>query len=797
MKQVIRTFLIAGLTLSSLLAQSQSKDYPIQPVPFTAVKVEDTFWAPRIKRNHEVTIPIALAHCYKTGRVNNFRLASHEIAGNQFCTEYPFDDTDIYKIIEGASYSIQMIPDARLSAQLDTLITYVGAAQEPDGYLYTARTINPLKPHEWAGTNRWEKESDLSHELYNSGHLIEAAVAHYQATGKTTFLNIAIRNADLLCRTFGPGKLAYAPGHQIIEMALVKLYRVTNQKKYLDLAKFLLDVRGKGKEYSQDHMPVTQQTEAVGHSVRATYMYSGMADIAAITGDEQYVKAIDRIWEDVVTKKLYITGGIGSEGGHEGFGKAYRLPNMSAYNETCAAIGNVYWNQRLFLLHGDAKYYDVLERTLYNGLISGVSLTGDHFFYPNPLQSKGQHARSAWFGCACCPSNICRFIPSVSGYVYGLTPNRVYANLYMSSTASLTIHNQPVRIKQETDYPWKGKIRFTIQPAQTATFEFALRIPGWAHNQPIPSELYTFEPANLPPVSVTVNGKKVKYTQEKGYAVLTQTWKTGDVIELTLPMPIRRVLANPQVKEDQQRVALQQGPIVYCAEWPEYPTGKVTNLVLTDNQPLQPEFEASLLGGVNTLKGKALQTKQTASQRVETSQTPFKAIPYYAWANRGNGEMTVWLARTQSAAQPTPLPTIASKSTLSASYPTKTLIALQDQAEPKNSNDHDNIYYHWWPKKDTTQWVQYTFAEPTKVSKVQVYWFDDAPWGGCRIPSSWQLLYQTESGDWKPVTTSTPYSVAKDQYNILPFDPVQTNALRMVIQLPKEYSSGILEWKVE
>ncbi|HEY4788776.1 MAG TPA: beta-L-arabinofuranosidase domain-containing protein, partial [Bacteroidales bacterium] len=461
------------------------RDYPIQPVPFTAVQVDDLFWAPRIKRNHDITIPIALGQCYSTGRVDNFKIAGKLMPG-KFCTEYPFDDTDIYKIIEGASYSIQMFPDKNLEARLDTLIYYIGKAQEPDGYLYTNRTIDSTHLHPWAGKKRWEKDPELSHELYNCGHLYEAAVAHYLATRKHTLLDIAIRNADLLVKDFGPGKLAYEPGHQIVEMGLVKMYRVTGKKEYLDLAKYFLDIRGKGTEYSQDHKKVTEQTEAVGHAVRAMYMYSGMADIAAITGDQAYLHAIDMIWNDIIDAKFYITGGIGAAGGHEGFGPKYDLPNMSAYNETCASIGEVYWNYRLFLLHGDSKYYDVLERVLYNGLISGVSLSGDHFFYPNPLESMGQHARSAWFGCACCPSNICRFIPSIPGYVYAKDKERLFINLFIGSKANIDFNGNNIELIQQTAYPWKGDIEFTINPAKTKAFELAIRIPGWAQNQPVP-----------------------------------------------------------------------------------------------------------------------------------------------------------------------------------------------------------------------------------------------------------------------------------------------------------------------
>ncbi|MDZ7261773.1 MAG: glycoside hydrolase family 127 protein [candidate division KSB1 bacterium] len=772
-----------------------AQDYPIRPVPFTAVKVTDNFWAPRIKLNHDVTIPIALKHCYTTGRVDNFLFAG-KLKEGAFCTQYPFDDTDIYKIIEGASYSLQMFPDQQLEARMDTLIYYIGKAQEPDGYLYTARTIDPQKPHRWAGIKRWEKDPEGSHELYNCGHLYEAAVAHYQATGKRTLLDIAIKNADLLCRDFGPGKLSYYPGHQIVEMGLVKMYRVTGNKAYLDLAKFFLDVRGNGGEYNQSHKKVTEQTEAVGHAVRATYMYSGMADVAALTGEQAYIKAIDTIWEDVVFRKIYLTGGIGAVGGHEGFGPAYELPNMSAYNETCAAIGNIYWNYRLFLLHGDSKYFDVLERTLYNGMISGVSLTGDHFFYLNPLASMGQHERSAWFGCACCPSNVCRFIPSVPGYMYATTNNRLYVNLFIQSTSHIDLDGTTVEVIQKTDYPWNGEIDVTINPKKSRVFDLALRIPGWAQNQLIPGNLYTFATRDESTFQVLVNGKPAPYEMKNGYAVLHRKWQKGDRIHLSLPMPVRRVKAHEKVVADRGKVALQRGPIVYCAEWPDHQDGKVLNLVLDKNAALKTTFKPELLGGVQVITGQAKLVKLAEDGRVTESEVPFLAIPYYAWANRGPGEMAVWLAELPDVVH-LPRPTIAATSRIEASYMTKTLMALNDQYEPASSNDPNVLQYDWWPLKDTVQWVQYVFKKPATVSTVKVYWYDDGPWGGCRVPESWKLYYQTEQGNWEEVKATTEYGVAKDQYNVLKFEAVKTNALRMEVQLSKEYSSGILEWVVE
>src|SRR5512133_547721 len=512
------------ITFGCAEKEKKGGDYPIQPVPFTSVKLTDDFWAPRIRKNAKVTIPIAFHYCETTGRIKNFEIAGGIDTG-KFQTIYPFDDSDVFKIIEGASYSLQTFPDPTLEAYLDTLIQKIGLAQEPDGYLYTNRTIAEKHGgkglHEWAGKNRWEMDSVLSHELYNLGHLYEAAAAHYQATGKRTLLDIALKSADLVNKDFGPDRIKVYPGHQVIEMGLVKLYRVTGEKKYLDLAKFFLDARGTrddGEEYSQSHKKVIDQTEAVGHSVRATYMYSGMADVAAIMKDEAYLNAITKIWEDLVYKKMYITGGIGASGGNEGFAEPYNLPNMSAYCETCASIGDIFFNHRLFSLHGDGKYFDVLEKTLYNGALSGVNLAGDRFFYPNPLESNGQHQRSAWFGCACCPSNVARFIPAIPGYIYSVTDKDLYVNLFASNNADIAVGRNRVGVTQETNYPWEGDVKITVNPEKSGKFALHVRIPGWARNEAIPGGLYSFADRNEEKYSLKVNGEEYAAAVTDGYA---------------------------------------------------------------------------------------------------------------------------------------------------------------------------------------------------------------------------------------------------------------------------------------
>ncbi len=643
-------FVLGGCSLAPDASNPRvvlERDYPVRPVPFTAVHLDDAFWAPRIEINRTVTIPYAFQKCEETGRIENFVRAAQALHHDPALEDrevrgYPFDDTDVYKVIEGASFGLSVHPDPAMDRYLDGVIAKIAAAQEPDGYLYTARTINPEHPHEWAGPKRWVNVSKLSHELYNMGHLYEAAVAHYQATGKRTLLDVALKNADLLCTVFGPGKNEDYPGHQIIEMGLVKLYRVTGREKYLDLAKFFLDTRGPGGDpYNQADKKVVDQSEAVGHAVRATYMYSGMADVAALTGNAAYVAALSRIWGDVVGRKLYVTGGIGALHKGEAFAEAYELPNMSAYCETCAAVGNVFWNERLFLLEPDAKYVDTLEQTLYNGLISGVSLDGKSFFYPNPLESKGDYARSPWFGCACCPGNITRFVASVPGYQYGVRDQSVYVNLYAGGTGQLTVGDQPVQIVQETRYPWEGKVRLTVDPGASRELSIRLRIPGWARNEANPDGLYQFKETVEASPGITVNGEPVEAPMEKGYAVIDRSWSNGDTIELDLPMPVRRVVADERVEADRGRVALQRGPIVYCLEGPDNAEGHVRNLYIEEESKLDSGFQPDLLGGVGTISGPAV----AVSENGKTHAQSFVAIPYYAWANRGPSEMIVWVAR--------------------------------------------------------------------------------------------------------------------------------------------------------
>ena len=806
-----RTALLALAVAVCLGAGAQTKGshgYPITPVPFTKVKVTDSFWGQRLKASRDVTIPLAFSKCEETGRYTNFEKAanpsdSYEVKG------YSFDDTDVYKTIEGASYSLQTYPDKKLVHYIDSVLDIVAKAQEKDGYLYTSRTMNPKHPHEWAGDKRWSKVEDLSHEFYNLGHMVEGAVAHFQATGSRKFLDIACRYADCVCREIGtkPGQVCVVPGHQIAEMALCKLYVLTGEQRYLDQAKFLLDYRGKTTiktEYSQSHKPVVEQDEAVGHAVRAAYMYAGMADVAALTGDKSYINAIDNIWNNIVEKKLYITGGIGATNNGEAFGKNYELPNMSAYCETCAAIGNVYVNYRLFLLHGESKYYDVLERSLYNGLISGVSLDGGGFFYPNPLESMGQHQRQPWFGCACCPSNIARFIPSLPGYVYAVNKRDVYVNLFMSNTSQLSVAGKGIILEQQTQYPWDGDIAIKVAANKAGQWAMKVRIPGWVRNEVVPSNLYEFTDNLRPQYNITVNGNAVngKLTDD-GYFTIDRKWKKGDVVRVHFDMDPRTVRANNNVEADRGFVAIERGPIVYCAEWPDNDFDIMGALV---NQSPKMTVEDGTLHAkdkkvadyyIKVIKTDAQLLSFDKQGRLNTKDVKLSLIPYYAWCHRGSGKMRVWLSQDLSSSRPEQPATLASLSKVTASTPAASLSAVNDRLVPKDGTDRSMPYYHWWPKQGVTEWIAYEFPEASTVQSSTVYWYDDGPWGGCRVPKAWRIFFKNDNGEWQSVSGADKYPTTKGTACTVNFEPVKTKSIKIEIDLPSENSAGLFEWSVK
>ncbi len=640
MKKII-LILVTIIAVSCSKEKSYDNDSPIKQVGIKNVILTDNFWLPRIKLIQEVTIPFAFNKCEEMGRMESFLIAGGVKKG-KVCGKMPFDDTDLYKTIEGAAYSLISNPDPKLDAYIDSVIDIIKIGQEADGYLTTWFTIDPMNPPAWwvnPSGKRWLNPG--GHELYNSGHLFEAAAAHYWSTGKRNFLDIALKNADLLVKDFGPGKLEIPPGHQIVETGLIKLYQITNKKEYLELAKFFLDQRGKdttinlGGAYAQDHIPVIEQDEAVGHAVRALYMYAGMTDIAALYNDSAYLKAINRLWDNILYKKIYVTGGLGARHEGEAFGDNYELPNLTAYGETCAAIGNVYWNQKLFLLTGNSKYIDVIEKTLFNGLISGISLDGIKFFYPNPLESDGKYefnqgscTRKPWFDCTCCPTNLIRFIPSIPSLVYATHKDSLFVNLYMSNQSRLTVNGTIAEVIQETEYPKNGTIRITINPEKKKKFTVKCRIPGWVQNKPFPGNLYQYIVENSDEVQLKINGEGINPMMQNGYVEITKKWEKGDQIELILPMEIRKVIADEKVIEDQNKVALEYGPFVYCAEEIDN-ENSFYQITISDSQEFNVVDRPDMLNGINVI----------------TSSSNNIWIPYYAWSNRGVGKMKVWFPR--------------------------------------------------------------------------------------------------------------------------------------------------------
>lgn len=648
----IKKTIVAVLLVMTVCGHSQQRTkkstapkksgYTITPVNIQNVKLTDAFWLPIIKKVQEKTIEYAIQKCEEEGRMDNFLIAGGKMQGS-VKGQMPFDDTDVYKIIEGASNTLISEPNPKLETLLDSLISIVKIGQEKDGYLTTWRTINPAKPPApWVPViegKRWES-LQISHELYNSGHMIEAAVVHFQATGKKNFLDIAIKNADLLVKTFGDAtnQVHGVPGHQIVETGLVKLYQITNNKAYLNLAKYFLDNRGNPKNhklygaYSQDDIPVIQQKEAVGHAVRAVYMYAGMTDIAAIENNKAYGDAVNNLWNNMVNKKMYITGGIGAKHDGEAFGENYELPNLTAYNETCAAIGNIYWNHRLHNISGNSDYFDVIERSLYNGLISGLSLDGKKFFYPNALESdgvykfnRGECTRQSWFDCSCCPTNLIRFIPSIPGLIYSTSKDVLYVNLYASNTAKVALDKNNLEISQQTNYPWDGKVSITVTPKNELPFTIKLRIPSWARNQVLPGDLYRYKNTSTAKTIVTINGKHIDYTENKGYITITKKWKKGETIVLDFPMEVKEVVTNTKVEGNIGKVALEYGPIVYAIEEADN-TSNFDAITIGAKDTFKVKKEDSLLEGVNTIQTENL-----------------KAIPYYSWSNRGVGKMKVWI----------------------------------------------------------------------------------------------------------------------------------------------------------
>ncbi len=749
-----------------------------RPVPFTAVQIDDAFWAPRLRVAREAAVPHNFTMCEETGRLSNFDKAAGRAEGTH--EGYFFNDSDVYKVVEAAAYALAMRKDPKLEKYVDDLIERFARAQQEDGYLNTYYTLKEQD-------QRWSNLPKM-HELYCAGHLIEAGVAHYRATGKRTLLDVSIKFADLIDSLFGPDRRRDVPGHPELELALVRLYDATGERRYLDLAKFFIDQRGhtEGRrsagEYAQDHLPVREQMEVAGHAVRAMYLYCGMADLAMHNGDAGYLRAMDSLWRDVVGRRMYLTGGIGPSAHNEGFTVPYDLPNDTAYAETCASIGLAMWNHRLNLLHGEARYIDVLERGLYNGILSGISLDGTKYFYENPLASWGRHHRQEWYTCACCPPNLARFFLSLGGYAYAQSDDAIVVNLYIAGRAKIPLKAGPVGLAVDTRYPWDGRVKLTIKPEKDASFAVLLRVPDWCEG-----------------ATVSVGGKIVeKPEMVKGYLRLSRPWKAGDTIELNLPMPPRQVEAHPRVRSNTGRTAIMRGPLVYCLEAADN-KGRVRHLALPRPAKLTVQERSDLLGGVTVVRGTALGAVEDdwgrQLYRPDLARPiEFTAVPYYAWDNREPGEMLVWLPESPGMTDPTPMPGVTARA--SFCHQGDSPAALFDRLEPAHSRDRDIPRFTWWNHRGTEEWVQYDFATPRRVSCVSVYWYNDSDTrGGIREPASWKVQYRVEE-EWRDAQTTDAFGVKLDQYNGVSFEAVETKALRLVVKLQEGFSAGILEWKV-
>jgi DUF1680 family protein len=625
---------------------SESPNARLRPVPVEAVAIHDAFWTPRLHRNRESTLPTQLRLLRETGRLDNFRRVAGTFDGS-FQGRY-FNDTDVYKWLEAASWTLATHPDAQLESEIDEVIQIVAGAQRSDGYLDTYFEIERADER-WTDTNL--------HEMYCAGHLFQAAVAHHRATGKRSLLDVAVRLADHIDATFGPpelGKRTSTDGHPEVEMGLIELARTTGDVRYIELTRFLVDVRGHGylgiaydrydRKYHQDHQPFREMNEIVGHAVRSVYLNAGVADLYAETGETALLDALHRLWVSMTTRKMYITGGVGSRWFGEAFGPDYELPNALAYTETCAAIGSIMWNWRMFLIEGEAKYADVIERTLYNAVLPGISLDGETYFYQNPLADEGEHRRQPWFTTACCPPNVARLLASLPGYFYSLKDDEIWVNLYAQSTATIHLTDgRTVKLRQSTRYPWEGEIG--IEVGGEGEFAIRLRIPEWCETG----------------ATLTVNGTSVETPATPGsYVSVRRTWQTGDLVRLFLPMSVRRLHCHPRVTENAGHIALMRGPLVYCLEQVDHPGVDIHDIALPVNAPFRTDWESDLLGGVVTLTAEAdtaradgswdkrlYQSLQAKSEEQGQQPTSIKAIPYFAWANRKPGPMRVWIVHCE------------------------------------------------------------------------------------------------------------------------------------------------------
>lgn len=794
------TIALAVLLMSAL---GQGKPPPLVAVPFQQVKVADTFFAPRIEVNRTRTIEANLEKCESTGRIRNFRIAGGLEKGEHEGQLY--NDSDVYKVLEGVAYTLAAHPDEKLEARADAIIDAIAAAQREDGYLDTYYTL--VKPEE-----RW-KNIRFGHELYCAGHLIEAAVAYTQATKKEKLLDVAYSLANLLVREFGPGKRLDPCGHPEIELALMKLASFTGDERYSKLARFFVDQRGSTEgrtsfgEYAQDHKPLREQTEVVGHAVRAMYLYSGAADVAAAFGDRTLLAPLVKIWDDLVQKKMYVTGGIGPSASNEGFTVAYDLPNDTAYCETCAAIGMLLWNERLFLMTRESKYADLVERELYNNIPAGVSLAGDTFFYDNPLASRGDHHRVPWFDCSCCPTNIVRTMPSVGQYVYAVDGDDLYVTQYVAGTAQIDVGGQAVKLTLQTKYPWQGDVLIRFDEVSQNVVRLHLRLPAWCKRCSASWSSPRLRQMELDQFASTTGLFRLDegactgvLDLERGWAAVSREWLPGDTVSLHMELRIERVQADPHVEADAGRVALMRGPLVYCVEGADN-GGHARDIALPREKKLTSEWMENLLGGAVLLRGPTVAAHRFPNGERGDRNVDMTAIPYCLWDNREPGEMVVWipesveLAEIRGGGQRVEQNGVE----LAASHCWKddTLLALNDKQLPKSSSDESIPRMTFWDHRGTREWVQMTWKEPQSPASVRVYWFDDSGRGSCRRPKGWRVSYL--DGDvWKPVElgAGSRFDTAKDSFNTVRFEPVTTRALRVEVELQPGLSAGILELEV-
>lgn len=816
-------FVFASLLSLFCACQQPENTEKLTPIPFNKVTITDTFWHNRMKIQKETLVPFSLEKTKPA--VDNLRKTGNFLKGvkDELPFVHRFIASDLYKVMEGAAYLLMLEPDPALEARMDSIIDIIADAQQADGYHYESHITGVSKQDVGGMGTRPYSYVVHSHELYNMGHMYEAAVAYYQATGKDKWLKVAEKNARHIQKVFFEGDPNYndgkpvnqAPGHEEIELALVKLYRVTSDTLYLNMAKRFIDIRGvtyrpEGEgvmrpDYAQQHLPVREQTTAEGHAVRATYLYSGMADVSAQTGDESLRPALESIWHNIVDTRMHITGGLGAVKNIEAIGPEYLLPNKDTYDETCAAVGNVFFNYRMFLMEKDAKYMDVAEVALFNNVLAGVNLEGNRFFYVNPLEADGitpfNHGtpgRAPWFGTACCPSNLARLIPQISGMMYAHTSNEIYCALYTSNNTEIDLANGKVGIRQTSEYPFGETVKIELTPEREGQeFDLKMRIPTWTKDQFVPGELYHFTQPTQQKVSITVNGKPAKLSIHKGFATISRKWSAGDVIELTLPMPIRYSQAIDKVADDRGKICISRGPILYCAE--EFGNeAEMLNLAIPEN--CQAE-DAGLstderIKNIPLIKTSAIEKTKEGQQEVTLS-----LLPYFAWNNRGNGTMQMWFPTNIDSVKYTDLKFLRSGKfkniEASFTYGNDSKIAIGDNLIPKNSFDTSIPRWTSWPQTGKDQWIEIELEKPESIESVSVYWYDDN--GGVKIPVSWSLQYK-ENGNWKkfPLYITDQYNTFKDQFNMVhPAQNITAEAIKIMMKPQKESAVGILEINID